>query len=165
LRSIEPDIFGRVDVLSIAPTGEWVEVLGGAPGHLDVTRRCLVSTTDDRWLLVSGGWGRLPTELLFSVEGSTAAWLGAAPGEGPRTLWWADLESESPEVTPTTLVFPAAVVIDLSPDGRRLAVLEKQVLSVYELEEERLLTAVRLPKDLRRSAPFFNSTRSIRLYA
>jgi len=102
---------------------------------------------------------------VFSVDGSTAVWLGAAAGEGPRTLWWANLKSESPAMKPTTLVFPAEVVTDLSPTGLRLVVLEKQVLSVYELAGEQLLTAVRLPADLQRSVPFFFSPDSIRLYS
>jgi len=91
--------------------------------------------------------------------------LGAAPGEGPRTLWWADLESQSPEMTPTTLVFPTDVVIDLSPDGGRIVVLDQNLLSVYELDNERLLTAIRLPEDLKRSTPFFSASDSVRLYS
>ena len=165
LKDFEPESFVRVDVLSIAPTGEWVEVLGGAPGHLDVSLRCLISTTDDRWLLLPGGWGSFPKEVVFSLDGSVAVLLGAAPREGTRTLWRADLDSESPKVAPTTLVFHTEVVTDLSPNGRRVAVLDKQVLSVYALEEEKLLTAVRLPEDLQNSTPFFYLPDSIRLYS
>jgi hypothetical protein len=165
LRDIEPEDFARVDVMSIAPTGGWVEIMGRAPGHFDVTRRCLVATTDDRWLSLPGGWGGFSREVVFSIDGSTAVWLGVETGEGPRALWWADLESGSPGVKSTTLVFPADAVIDLSPDGRRVAVLEEQILSVYELVEERLLTAVRLPEDLRKATPFFHLPGSVRLYA
>ncbi len=165
LRDIEPEDFGRVDVMSIAPTGGWVEIMGRAPSHFDVTRRCLVATTDDRWLSLPGGWGGFSREVVFSIDGSTAVWLGVETGEGPRALWWADLESGSPGVKSTALVFPADAVIDLSPDGRRVAVLEEQILSVYELVEERLLTAARLPEDLKRSTPFFNTSSSVRLFS
>jgi hypothetical protein len=126
-------------------------------------RRCLVATTDDRWMSIPGGW--TVGEVVFSIDGSTVVWLGEAPGDGPRTLWWADLESSSPEVRSTTLIFPADVVIDLSPDGRQILVLDQNLLSVYELENERLLTAVGLPEDLTRSTPFFSTPESIRLYS
>ena len=165
LRNIEPDEFGRVDVMSIAPTGGWVEIRGRAPGHFDVTRRCLVATTDDRWLSLTGGWRGYSREVVFSIDGSTAVWLGAGSVEGHRALWWADLESESPKASSTTMVFPADAVIDLSPDGRRVAVLEKHMLSVYEIGQEQLLTAARLPEDLRKATPFFHLPGSVRLYA
>jgi hypothetical protein len=165
LRNIEPGDFGRVDVVSIAPSGGWVEIMGRAPGHLDVTRRCLVATNDDRWLSLPGGWGGLSREVVFSIDGSTAVWLAANSGESSHALRWTDLESGSPHVTSTTLVFPAEAVIDLSPDGGRVAVLDEQILSVYELVEERLLTAVRLPEDLQRSTPFFRAPSSIRLFS
>lgn len=165
LRTIEPDDFGRVDVVSIAPTGSWVEIMGRAPGHLDVTLRCLVATADDRRLSLSGGWGAFSREVVFSVSGGAAVWLGPGPVTGPRNLYWADLESHAPEVTNTTLVFAGDVVIDLSPGGRRIVVLDRDLLSVYELENERLLTAVSLPEDLTRATPFFITPDSVRLYS
>jgi hypothetical protein len=165
LRNIEPGDFGRVDVVSIAPAGNWVEIMGRAPGHFDVTRHCLVATADERWISLPGGWGRFSREVVFSIDGSTAVWLGLESGESSRALWWVDLESRSPEVKSTNLVFPDEAVIDLSPDGGRVAVLDEQILSVYELLEERLLTAVRLPEDLQRATPFFNTPRAVRLFS
>ncbi len=165
LRSFEPADLGRVNVLSVDPTGIWTEVEGSAPGHLDVQRRFLVSTVDTRWLDLPMGLQWFYDGLSFSENGLRAVWLGPGFGEDPRPVQYADLGGSRPEVITTTVVVAPAARLEISPDGRLLAMVEQQTLSVYEFADERLVSAVRLPNDLAKSTIFFLAPETIRLYA
>jgi len=179
LQSFEPGDVDRVEVLSVSPTGEWVEAFGSAPRRLDVRRRFLISTTDDRWLanpdqrswhlrdqglwfFRRGVWHW--NTIVFSTDGSHAAWLGQGSGEEPRALRYVALDGAEVEAVSTKILVPPGTDLELSPDGAQVAVMEEGTLSIYELAGERLLTAVRLPDDLRGSTMFFLDVDTIRLY-
>ena len=165
LRDFGPPDFDDIDVLTVAPDGRWVEVLGGAPRRLEVRRRCLVSTIDNRWIpLPAHSWVYSP-EVVYSRDGSTALWLGAGFGDEPRVLWWADLGRQDPSARSTKLVVAPEAVFTLSPDGARMAILENGTISVFERDDERLMTAVRLPEDLHRAVVIFSSRDRLRLFS
>lgn len=165
LRDFGPPDFHDVEVLTVAPDGRWVETIGWAPRRLDVSRRCLVSTTDNRWLLLPGHSWAYSGEVVYSRGGSTALWRGHGLGDKPRTLWWADLSRPDPYTRQTNLVVPQDAALALSDDGSRLAILEQGTLSVHELADEQLVTAVRLPGHLERGTVFFTSRNTVRLFA
>jgi hypothetical protein len=165
LRDFGPRDFTNVEVLTVAPDGHWVEAIGQAKDRLDVKRRYLISTTTDRWLPLPAQWQRPERVAVYSLDGSTAMWRGGGPGDGPRSLWWSNLGRPDPMPRPTSLLVSREAALTLSIDGTRLAILEEGTVSIYELAEERLLKAIRLPEDLQRVAVIFNSPESLRLFA
>lgn len=164
LRSFEPGDIDHVEIQSISPAGQWVEVFGSAPGRLDVQRRFLISTTDDRWLATAHPDRWSWNSIVFSADGSHAAWLGQGRGEEPRALRYVALNGAELEAVSTTILVPPGTDFELSPDGAQVAFMEEGTLSIHELAGERLLTAVRLPEDLRGSTMFFLDVDAIRLY-
>jgi hypothetical protein len=164
IQSFEPGDVDRVEVLSVSPSGEWVEVFGWAPGRLDVQRRFLISIIDDRWLAIPHQDRWWWNSMVFSTDGSRAAWLGAGWEGEPRALRYVALDGVELDAVSTTILVPLIADFDLSPDGAQVAVVEYGMLSIYEVADERLVTAVRLPEDLRKATMFFLGTDTIRLY-
>jgi hypothetical protein len=164
LRNFGPADFDEVEVLTVAPDGGWVEAFGQARNRLDVRRRCLISTTDNLWIPVAGPWGGFPMDVIYSVDGSMALWRGAGGSDEPRTLWRADLGRRDPSPQPTNLVVAMDALLTLSAAGDRLAILEEGTLSIYELEDERLVKAVRLPEGFERVTLLFPSEDALRLF-
>jgi hypothetical protein len=166
LRNFGPHDFDDVGVITVSPDGNWVEAVGQARNRLDVRRRCLISTTDDLWIPVARPLGRYQRGVAYSVDGSTALWRGAGGKtvDEPRALWWADLGRRDPSARQTNLVVASDALLALSASGDRLAILEEGILSVYALEEEHLLTAVRLPDGFDRVTVMFPSEENLRLF-
>jgi hypothetical protein len=164
LRNYGPQDFDDVDVQSIAPDGEWAEVVGGAPGRLDVTRRCLISTTDGRWLPLPRREYGFPDQVIYSSNGATAMWFGVEVDGGLRALSWADLGRPDPTVRQSTVFLSRDAQFTLSADGTRFAVFDNGTLSVFEADGERLVTAVKLPEDLRQATVFFPSNDTLRIF-
>ncbi len=165
LRDFGPQDFGDVEVRGVAPNGKWAEVVGNAPGRLDVSRRCLISTIDGRWLPLPGRAYGFPDEVIYSNNAGTAMWWGAEVGRGLRNLSWADLEGPDPSVRQSNIFLSPEAHFTLSADGSRVAVLEEGTLSVFEVGDERLLTAVKLSEDLRQATVFFPSNDTLRIFA
>jgi len=158
LRDFGPRDFNDVDVMTVAPDGGWVEAVGRAKGRLDVKRRYLVSTTANRWLPLPARWQGYGSDVVYSGDGSTAIWRAGGPVDEPRGR-------PDPMARPTNLVVSPEAPLTLSVDGARLAILEQGTVSVYELGEERLVKAIRLPEDLRRGAVVFIDPNTLRLFA
>jgi len=165
LADFGPRQFTDVDVVTVAPDGLWVETIGQAKDRLDVKRRYLISTTANRWLPLPARDQGLENGVVFALDGSTAMWRGGGVGDEPRSLWWTDLGRPDPMARPTSLVVSSEAALTLSADGSRLAILEEGTVSIYELGEERLVKAVRLPEDLQRVAVVFIDTNTLRLFA
>jgi hypothetical protein len=165
LRNFGPREFNEVDVITVAPDGGWVEVVGQAKNRLDVERRYLISTDGNRWVPLPPQKWIFKNGAVFSLNGDTAMWRGGGPVEEPRSLWWADLGRPDPMARPTNIVVPFEAALTLTADGSRLAILEEGTVSVYELGEERLLKAIRLPEDFQRAAIVFLSPNTMRLFA
>jgi len=165
LRNFGPREFNDVDVMTVAPDGGWVEAIGRAKGRLDVKRRYLISTTANRWLPLPARSNGFQDDAWYSPDGSAAIWRGGGPANEPRTLWWANLGRPDPMARPTSLIVAPEAALALSADGTRLAILEEGTVSVYELGEERLVKAIRLPEDLQRVAVVFDGPNTLRLFA
>ena len=165
LRNFGPRDFNDVDVMTVAPNGGWVEAVGSAKGRLGVTRRYLLSTTANRWLPLPSRTQGFESDVVYSIDGSTAVWRGAGPADEPRTLWWADLSRPDPMARSTRLLVSGQAALTLSVDGSRLAILEEGTVSIYELGEERLVKAIRLPENFERVAVVFASSDILRLFA
>jgi len=165
LRNFDPSDLDRVEVLSVTPDGGWIEVAGSAPGRLDVTRRFLISTSDGRWIALPA-LARSWYDTRYSADGSTAAMFEPRDSDGNlQTLWWSDLRDPDPRLRETTIVISGWATPNLSPDGSRLAMLSEGVLSVYDLESERLVKAISIPGNLRDAAVFFCENSRLLLFA
>ena len=165
LRNFGPREFNDVEVMTVAPDGGWVEAVGRAKGRLDIRRRYLISATGNRWLPLPAQSMRSQNGARFSSDGSAAMWRGGGPANEPRTLWWADLGRPDPMARPTSLLVSDQAALTLSVDGTRLAILEEGTVSIYELGEERLVKAIRLPEGLHRVAVVFSDPDTLRLFA
>ncbi len=165
LRQFGPIDLDRVELYSVAPDGGWIEVGGTTPWRLDVSRRFLISTADERWIALPSST-RDWREIGFSADGSTAAMF--VPGDSDtnvRTLWWVDLRAQDPQLQETTIVVSGWSAPSLSPDGSRVAILDAALLSVYDLESERLLTTLSIPENLRNATVFFGEDSRLSLFA
>jgi hypothetical protein len=158
LGDFEPSELGNFQVVEVASNGTWVEVNGTSPGRLDVERRFLISTKDSRWL-------RLPRRSYadFSRDGQRALVMALGDRDTPGTVHFVDLDGRDLEPVATSIVVDSDAREYLSPDGRRLAIKDQGMLSVYDLDSERLLTAVRLPDECQNSWPIFIDAATIRL--
>ncbi len=165
LRDFGPREFADVDVMTVAPDGNWVEVVGRANARLDVERRYLISTAGNHWVPLPPRKWDFENNAIFSLDGDTAMWRGGGSFEEPRALWWADLGRPDPMARPTSLIVSPEAALSLSGDGTRLAILEEGTVSIYELGEERLVKAVRLPEPLHRVAVVFFDPNTLRLFA
>ncbi len=167
LRDFGPSNFERVEVQTVAPDGRWVETIGWAEGRLDVYRRCLVSVGDKRWLALPAQprFHSRGVQLQYSSDGSTVVWLGSATGDAPRAVWWADLGRPDPSARPTNLIVARDSALVLSAEGSRVAIHEDGTVSIYELDGERMIKAIRLPDDLGPTAIFFPSPDALRVFA
>jgi hypothetical protein len=165
LRSFDPGDVDRVDVLSVAPDGGWIEVEGRASRRLDVWRRFLISTADERWIALPSsarGW----RDIGYSADGSTAAMCEPRDSDRDvRTLWWVNLRAQDPQLQETTIVVSGWSAPSLSPDGSRVAILDAALLSVYDLESERLLKVISIPENLREATVFFRDDSRLSLFA
>jgi len=159
LGDFEPSELGEFRVLDIAANGEWIEVQGTSPGRLDVERRFLISTLDSRWLRLPRRW-----YAEFSKDGQRALLPAAGHRDEPGTVNYVDLDGRDLEPVATSIMIDSDTYKYLSPNGSRLAILDQGVLSVYDLDDERLLTAVRLPEEFEEARPFFVDESTMRFH-
>lgn len=166
LRGFGPAEMDDVDVFSVAPDGEWIEVWGGAPWRLDVRRRLLISSVGDRHVMLPASWAGYGPDLVYAADGGTAVGFSrSSRSENLGSLWWVDLTADAPELTETLLIAPPRTVPALSPNGSRVALLEDGTLSVYDLASEELVTAIRLPAPYRKATLLFFERDRLRLFA
>ncbi len=139
----------RVGFVQAAPRGAWVALLGGrAAARGDYRPAFLYDTESGRSVRLdtSERYGNLAT---FSADGRLAAWLAPTGYADTSPLQITTLDLIDPTARPaaTALVLspPAHYELALSDDGRRVAVLGRELLQVYELASGRLLASPRLP--------------------
>ncbi len=159
-----PDKLAALEVHSAAANGEWIEITGTGQRRLDVRRRFLYSTRDGRFVALPTGWFDFLGESVFSRDGSRALWRGFDFRREPGLLEWVDLRGKEPELQRSTIVVSPEAIVTLSADGGRCAVLEEGLLSVYEVDGDRLLTATHLPDRISRATVLFESNSSLRIF-
>jgi hypothetical protein len=166
LRDFTPAEMQTVDVWSVSPDGRWIEVWGSAPRRLDVHRRALVSTLDDRHVMLPPYWNHYLMEAMYSADGNIAVGFNESSGRGgPNVLWWVDLRSRSPEIVESLLVVPPGTLTAVSADGSLVAFVEGGILSVHELASESLAAAARLPSSYEHSTMIFLGNERLRFYS
>ncbi len=141
LTAVDPEDLTTVETVRPAEQGPWIEVIGSTAGRFYFmpqfhfnreTRAHLRLTSLDFW----------GDRVAFSLDGERAAWLDGI-GFDQRQLVFADLGDERPKPRETPLTFSQGVRLVLSERGDRVAIFEKEALSIYELETGRLLLATR----------------------
>lgn len=139
LMAVEPSDLVTVGAVRVAPEGPWIEVIGKAAGRIDLMARFLFNRE-------TGGYLKIPTPMswsqavAFSPNGQRAAWLEPVDFELGQ-LVFADLGDERPAVRETPLTFSYGVHRVLSENGDRVAVFERGTLSIYGIENGRLILA------------------------
>lgn len=166
LTAFGPAEMNDVEVLSVSPDGGWIEVWGGAPRHLDVRRRVLMSSGGSGYLELPVSRNAYSSKLVYSADGKTAVAVNVDARSGDLgSLWWVDLSTEVPTTEETHLVVPHRTVPAISPDGSRIALLEGGTLSVYDLASEQLVTAAHLPTTYQSATVLFFERDRLRLLA
>jgi len=161
--AVAPADLLRIEEAIPAPAGNWVLVHGPAANRGGFSPAFLLDTQSGRFVrLPSPAYRLWPIPVHFSADGRRAVWLerqGTAL-DSPRDLVLLDLARPGAEPVRTTLSFPSdPAAIALSPDGRRLAALDRSGrLTVDDLGQGargqvRLLAAASLP------APNFQESR------
>lgn len=157
-------------VLGLAGYGRWV--LSAGPRDLKAIDRVIGSPSGD-WIGLAGATGRgtFPTFLIqvstgravrtasahpswrsplfFAADGRSAFWTQQ---DSPRSSTLFRLDLTRPEAQPAALpvqVLPWDFTLAVSPDGRRLAHLQGNRLTVEDLETHRLLASFSLPGRVR----------------
>jgi hypothetical protein len=135
-----------VDNTLPAARGSWMTVSGPARGADPVFLFDEVSGRHER----TGGSWRLP---VISPDGTRAVWLEWSDPGGPVTLVSFKLDDPSARPARTTLTFRSAPTCFLSEHGERVAAIQENLLSIYDLRGGSSLGSVRLPgppsRDLR----------------
>jgi hypothetical protein len=150
--SVKPADLTNLDGVVLAPKGAWVFVTGRARGHADYEPSFLLDTATGRNVGL-GAEGRWWLGAGFSADGTRAVWLSRPTGflDRGRDVVTLDLTDPKAEPVTTRIAFArnhGGGRLDLSPDGRRLALQEGGTVSVFELGTDRLLASVRLAGDL-----------------
>ncbi len=139
------------------PGGTWVVVEGGTPGSWRGSARYLLDLASGRSVRLRPGWSTT-----VSADGTRAAHVTTVRPRGKEveleTIDLRDGESAS---------FPLpewADGIDLTPDGRRLAVVAGGLCRVVELPSLRLLASARVPSESWNHVPRFVSPDVVRIF-
>lgn len=157
-RIVDPGV-GRLEgawAEPAGPGGDWVVVDGGAPGSRWGIARYLVDLTSGRSIRLR------PGSTTASKDGSRAAHVAwRTPGQKELELESIDLRSGA------SATFPLAEEpdgIDLTPDGRRLAVVAAGLVRVVELPSFRLLASARIPSEEWSHVPRFVTPDLVRVF-
>jgi len=140
--AVDPADLVSVEAIRPAEQGQWIEVVGEAAGRFDFMPHFLFNRETGAHLRISSAdwWS---DSVVFSLNGKRVAWLDPI-GFDHRQLVFADLGDERPVPRETPLTFQRVKRLVLSDRGDRVAVFEKETLSVYDLETGKLLIATRL---------------------
>jgi ABC-type transport system involved in multi-copper enzyme maturation permease subunit len=141
-----------------SPAGDWL-VLEGVRHYTDYHGAVLMNMTTGATKQVAAH------EVIFSRDGRTTAWL-QPDGATQYRVTTMDL-SRSTELRDTGIVVFDSGPMVLSDDGQQLAVVNRDVLSVYEIESGKLLGSVRMAKlsvRVQELRMFFTKDGGVQLY-
>jgi hypothetical protein len=159
LSSPTPDDLIEVRKREKAPKGGWEFVSGTARHRGDVVAAFLRKRETGHFARLSrrAGYGMAFSEA-FSADGRRAAWTELTGNRPPLEIVAADVDSGTPRIIRTGLLFSYPwPELALSPSGSRLATLQNDILTVYEIPDPALprsVAMVRLPDALSRSLSF-----------
>lgn len=147
-----------------APHGEWVLAIGPARGRGDYYPALLLDSGSDRFVRLGAAppWGPAAG---FSGDGRRAAWMHVRSLANPSAeIVVVDLAAPAAEARTTRIGFPSPPSgLVLSEDGARLAVLHRDVLSVFETDSGALLASAKLPATSTRHTLIFAAPDRVRV--
>jgi hypothetical protein len=129
--------------------GRWVEVTGATWGRGDYYSHFLVDRVTGRWLRIrpAGFWhAQHFSSVMFAADGRSAVWLERDNARERSELVRIDLTRPRPEPRSTGLSF-ATNFMALSPDGRSIAALENNRVTVTDIPTGRLLASKAIAND------------------
>ena len=145
IHSASPASIDTVFAVTAAPKGPWIEVAGLTGYRFGYTAEFLVDPESGRFLRLGGGL--LAAEsLAYSADGRRAAWWEAESGGQYSGAHLAVLDLAAPGNRPrqTKIARPdrwgGRLVLDR--DGTRVAMLNDEQISIYEIASDRLLLSV-----------------------
>lgn len=144
----EPEDLVEIDQVLPAPSGDWIGLAGTAAGRAGYEPAFLLDTRSGRFVRISPIEG-LWFGVTFSPDGRRAAWVESR-GRSQFALVSLDLDRPGSAPTPPLQMpgslqrFPEALA--LSPDGARLAMLDRGRLLVQELRTGKLLASIPVPR-------------------
>lgn len=126
--------------------GSWVAVSGPARGRGDYKPAFLLDAASGRFMKLGPATIYTP-RVEFATDGKHAAWLrSGGPKDASVSILTMNLEHPEDGPQDPRLSFSDKFLqFALSPDGDRIAVLQEELVSVYELPSGRILASVRLP--------------------
>lgn len=157
-RTVDPGV-ARLEGAMAEPAGrggDWTVVVGSTPGAGSGASTYLLDLAGGRSVLLRPGW-----MTTVSTDGSRAAHVAAVgSGDASVELEAIDLRTRGSAVLPLT-GWPDG--IDLTPDGRRLAVVVDGLCQVLELPSFRLLASARVSSERWAFTPGFLGPDVVRL--
>jgi len=151
---ISPEDLDEISFVQSAPVGDWV-LLGGKAKHRGELRPMFLwNTSSGRSVFLRDTYHVLEPQIWpeISANGRRAAWLALLQNRSISQFELRTLDLTQPNAVPvaTPIAFPSIEIgrlkdIALSPDGSRLASLERARLLVYEISTGRPLVSLALP--------------------
>ena len=141
-----------------SPTGDWL-VLEGVRHYTDYHGALLMNMTTGATKQVAAH------QVIFSRDGRTTAWL-QPDGATQYRVTTMDLSRSTELRDPGIVLYDSGPMV-LSDDGRQLAVVDRDVLSVYEIQSGKLLGSVRMAKlsvRVQELRMFFTKEGGVQLY-
>jgi len=139
LLSPAPQDLKEIRIEAAAPRGSWIAIEGYARGRVDLRTSLFYDVASGRFVQLRTG---REGAIAFSGDGTAAAWTERAhlDERAPHDIWigrFAGGEARRLR-TPMTTTAPN---IAMSPSGSRLAVIEENAISVFEVPSGRLLAS------------------------
>ena len=168
LRSLSVGDLERITSIVCAERGDWAFVTGEGRGRGDYQTSFLVNVETGRSLEI-GPAGRWWPATTFSPDGRRAVWLSPpwTVTDTVRTLMTVDLADpgSGPKATTITTVAGWLNILALSPDGGRVVIGDRGVVSVSELASGSIVASVREPDALGAVRAAWTSNDTVRLLA
>jgi hypothetical protein len=141
----------KVEFVGETNDGTWIPVLGKARNRgayypfllFDTATGQSLKTTADRYSTMQ----EMP---VISRNGNRAAWISGTFGDGPKTLFTADLDASRVKSVRVSIPITGFTELALSPDGTRIALLQPNLVTIYELPSGRFVggTSLRCPDQI-----------------
>ena len=162
LLSPAPEDLREIGIEAAAPRGSWIGIEGYARGRVDLR----ISLFYD---VASGGFVRARAgragAIAFSGDGTAAAWTerSGLDESGPRDVWFCRFAGTQTRRLRTPITARASRIA-MSPGGSRLAVIEENAISIFEVPSGRLLASTTTDPTRHYLRMVFLTERTLRIY-